>query len=81
MNDFTDAASITDAAGRGGKRMSRLGIVTMLLGFLVMLAPILVGFSLLWILGLLVAGAGLCRMFWAFQTGSLGKGVLVFAIG
>ncbi|MCH7934005.1 MAG: DUF308 domain-containing protein [Gemmatimonadetes bacterium] len=81
MNDFTDATSITDAAGRGGKRMSRLGIVTMLLGFLVMLAPILVGFSLLWILGLLVAGAGLCRMFWAFQTGSLGKGVLVFAIG
>ncbi len=81
MNDFTDAASITDAAGRGGKRMSRLGIVTMLLGFLVMLAPVLVGFSLLWILGLLVAGAGLCRMFWAFQTGSLGKGVLVFAIG
>ena len=81
MNDFTDATSITDAAGRGGKRMSRLGIVTMLLGFLVMLAPVLVGFSLLWILGLLVAGAGLCRMFWAFQAGSLGKGVLVFVIG
>jgi len=46
-----------------------------------MLAPILVGFSLLWVLGILVAVAGLCRMFWAFQTGSLGKGVLVFAIG
>ncbi len=75
MNDFTDAV------GKGGKRMSRLGIAMMVLGFLVMLAPILVGFSLLWILGLLVVGAGLVRMFWAFQTGSLGKGVLVFAIG
>ena len=75
MNDFTDAA------GKGGKRMSRLGIATMILGFLAILAPILVGFSLLWILGLLVVGAGLVRMFWAFQTGSLGKGVLVFAIG
>ncbi len=75
MNDFTEAA------GAGGKRISRLGIATMVLGFLVMLAPILVGFSLLWILGILVAVAGLCRMFWAFQTGSLGKGVLVFAIG
>ncbi len=75
MNDFTDTV------GKGGKRMSRLGIVTMVLGFVVMLAPILVGFSLLWILGILVAVAGLCRMFWAFQTGSLGKGVLVFAIG
>ncbi len=53
----------------------------MILGFLVMLAPILVGFSLLWILGLLVSAAGLVRMFWAFQTGSLGKGVLVFGIG
>ena len=75
MNDFTDAV------GQGGKRMSRVGIATMVLGFLAILAPILVGFSLLWILGLLVVAAGLCRMFWAFQTGSLGKGVLVFAIG
>ncbi len=75
MNDFTEAA------GKGGKRMSRLGIATMVLGFLAILAPILVGFSLLWMLGLLGVGAGLVRMFWAFQTGSLGKGVLVFAIG
>jgi uncharacterized membrane protein HdeD (DUF308 family) len=75
MNDFTETV------GRGGKRMSRLGIATMVLGFLAMLAPVLVGFSLLWILGLLVAAAGVCRMFWAFQTGSLGKGVLVFVIG
>lgn len=74
MNDFTDAV------GKGGKRMSRLGIATMSLGFLAMLAPILVAFSLLWILGLLVVSAGLVRMLWAFQTGSLGEGVLVFAI-
>ena len=32
MNDFTDAV------GKGGKRMSRLGIAMMVLGFLVMLA-------------------------------------------
>ena len=75
MNDTTDIV------GKGGKRMSRVGIFTIILGFLVMLAPMLVGFSLLWVLGLLVAVAGLCRMFWAFQAGSLGKGVLVFAIG
>ncbi len=52
-----------------------------ILGFLVILAPILVGFSLLWIVGLLVVAAGLVRMFWASQTESLGKGVLAFAIG
>ena len=75
MNDFTEAA------GKGGKRMSRLGIVTIILGLLVMAAPIFVGFSLLWILGILVVVASLCRMFWAFQAGSLGKGVQVFAIG
>jgi uncharacterized membrane protein HdeD (DUF308 family) len=75
MNDFTDTV------GKGGKRISRLGIATMILGFLTMLAPVFVGFSLLWILGFLVVAAGLVRMFWAFQTGSLGKGVLVFAIG
>ena len=75
MNDFTETI------GKGGKRMSRLGIATMILGFLTMLAPVLVGFSLLWILGFLVVAAGLVRMFWAFQTVSLGEGALVFAIG
>ena len=75
MND------VTESAGKGGKRMSRLGIASMVLGFLVMMAPMLVGVSPLWILGLLVIAAGFVRMFWAFQTGSLGKGVLVFVIG
>ena len=75
MTDFTDTVA------SGGKRMSRLGIATMILGVLAMLAPVLVGFSLLWILGFLVVAAGLVRMFWAFRTGSLGKGALVFAIG
>jgi len=75
MNDLTKTVD------RGGKRMSRLGIVTMTLGFLAMLAPIMVGFSLLWMLGIVVSVAGVCRMFWAFQTGNLGRGVLVFVIG
>ena len=75
MTDFTDTVE------SGGKRMSRLGIATMILGLLAMLAPVLVGFSLLWILGLLVAAAGLVRMFWAFRTDRLGKGALVFVIG
>ena len=75
MNDFTDTVE------RGGKRMSRLGIATMVLGALAMMAPALVGFSLLWILGLLVVAAGLVRMLWAFRTESLGKGALVFVIG
>ena len=75
MNDSTDAV------GKGGMGITTLGVAMMILGVLVMLAPILVGFSLLWILGLLVVAAGLVRMVWAFRTGSLGKGVLAFALG
>ncbi len=75
MNDFADAAK------KGGLGMNVLGIITIILGFLVMLAPMLTGFSILMLVGVLVLIAGLVRMFWAFTAGSFGKGVLAFAIG
>ena len=43
--------------------------------------PWVAGQSLMWLLGMLVIAGGLTRMVWAFQAGSLGKGVLVFLIG
>ena len=39
------------------------------------------GFSIALLVGVLVAASGVVRMFWAFQVGSLGKGLLTFALG
>ena len=46
-----------------------------------MLAPGLTGFSVTLLLGGIVLVAGIVRMIWAFQAGSFGKGLLMFAIG
>lgn len=68
-------------AGKLGSRMTLLGGLTIVLGVLAMVAPMLTGFSLVFMLGALVVIAGIMRMVWAFQAGSLGKGLLVFALG
>ena len=75
MNELANAGTKT------GRNMSALGIFTMVLGFMTMLAPMLTGFSILMLVGILVVIAGLVRMFWAFQAGSFGKGALAFAVG
>jgi uncharacterized membrane protein HdeD (DUF308 family) len=64
-----------------GRRMTAFGIIAMILGVLAMLMPVLAGASMVWFLGLVVLGAGIARMIWAFQAGSFGRGVLLFAIG
>lgn len=72
---------IREAVKAGGKRMTTLGVICIILGILAMLAPMLTGFSIVILLGVLVLVAGIIRMIWAFQAGSLGKGMLMFAIG
>lgn len=69
---------ITSAAG---KNTRLFGIVTIVLGILAMAAPMVAGMSIALLVGFLVLAAGIVRMLWAFQAGSLGKGLLVFAIG
>ncbi len=72
---------LTDIAKKGGKNMKMLGIITIILGLMAMLAPMLTGFSIFVMVGVIVVMSGLVRMYWAFQAGSLGKGILTFAIG
>jgi uncharacterized membrane protein HdeD (DUF308 family) len=61
--------------------MTTLGVLTIVLGVLAMLTPMLTGFSVMLMVGALVVIAGFMRMIWAFRAGSLGKGLLVFALG
>ncbi len=72
---------VKDGVKAGGNRMRVFGIIAIILGILCLLAPGLTGISALTIMGLLVLAAGIVRMIWAFQAGSFGKGLLMFAIG
>jgi uncharacterized membrane protein HdeD (DUF308 family) len=75
MNQFTDVAKA------GGKKMTVYGVIAIILGMLAMLAPGLTGMSVIIMLGVIVLVGGIVRIIWAFQAGSLGKGLLMFAIG
>ena len=72
---------LTDAAKAGGKRMTIFGIISIILGMLAMLVPGLTGLSVVLLMGGFVLLAGIVRIIWAFRAGSLGKGLLMFAIG
>ena len=61
--------------------MTIFGVITIILGILAMLAPGLTGLSVAMLVGVFVIGGGIVRMIWAFQVGSLGRGLLMFAIG
>ena len=64
-----------------GRNMTIFGVITIILGILAMLAPGLTGLSIALLVGVFVIGGGIVRMIWAFQAGSLGRGLLMFAIG
>jgi uncharacterized membrane protein HdeD (DUF308 family) len=72
---------LKEAAKAGGKNMTIFGIIAIILGILAMLAPGLTGISVAILVGAIVLIAGIVRIIWAFQAGSLGKGLLMFAIG
>ncbi|WP_193165301.1 HdeD family acid-resistance protein [Microbulbifer hainanensis] len=67
--------------GYGGKAMTALGILTMILGALALLAPGFTGLSLAMVLGVLVLFGGIFRLIWAFRSGSFTKGILGIALG
>ena len=62
-------------------RMRLMGWLSIIFGVLAIVMPWIAGQSILLLIGVLVMAAGIMRMIWAFQAGSLGKGILVFLIG
>ena len=64
-----------------GRNMTIYGVIAIILGILAMLAPGVTGLSVAMLVGVFVVVAGIVRMIWAFQAGSLGRGLLMFAIG
>ena len=70
-----------DLVHTGGTRMTTWGVLTLVLGVVAMFTPMVTGFSILLLLGLLVMAAGIIRMIWAFKAGSVGRGLLMFVLG
>jgi uncharacterized membrane protein HdeD (DUF308 family) len=68
-------------AGADGKKMTTLGIVAIVLGLLCMMAPVITGLSIALLLGILVLTAGVLRVIWAFQSGTVGQGIWKFVLG
>jgi uncharacterized membrane protein HdeD (DUF308 family) len=74
-------SNVETAAKSTARRMSILGVVTIVLGLAAMAAPAVTGLSIVLAVGLLVIVGGILRMLGAFWAGSLGKGVLAFVVG
>jgi len=72
---------LKEAAKSGGNLMTVFGVIAIILGMLAMLTTGLTGMSVIIMLGVLVLLGGIVRIIWAFQAGSFGKGLLMFAIG
>ena len=62
-----------NSTASASKNTKLFGIITIILGVLAIAAPLVVGFSIAFLVGLLVLLAGAVRMFWFFQSGSLSK--------
>ena len=74
-------SKITDTVATGGKNMKGFGIVTIILGIMAIAAPLITGFSVVFLVGLLVLTGGIVRMIWAIRADSLDKGIIGFVIG
>ena len=64
---------LADTVRKGGTRIKILGVISMILGILAMLAPGLTGFSVILFLGLIVLVAGIVQIFWAFKADAASK--------
>ena len=68
-------------ATQEGKSVKMLGIITIIMGVIAILVPVTTGLSVVFFVGILVVAGGLLRMFWAFNSDSIGQGTMTFAIG
>jgi uncharacterized membrane protein HdeD (DUF308 family) len=75
-----DQEMLTTIKRHAGLGMT-VGILTVIVGFLALVAPLVAGLSIAIAVGVLLLVAGVSRLFLAFRMGSFGHGLLVFVIG
>lgn len=75
------AAPVAIAIKNDSTSLMILGIVTVVLGVLAMMAPLMAGIAIALLVGVLLIAAGIARTIFAFKCKSWGKGILVFLLG
>jgi len=75
------AAPLANAVKKDSTALVVLGIVTVILGVLAMMAPLMTGVTVALLLGILLIAAGITRTIFAFKAKSWGKGILAFVLG
>jgi len=75
------AAPLANAVKKDSTALIVLGILTVILGVLAMMTPLMTGVAVALILGFLLIAAGITRTIFAFKCKSWGKGILVFVLG
>ena len=63
------------------RRTKILSLATIILGVLALGAPFVAGESMLMVIGVLIALAGVIRMIWAFKSSTPGKGISKVLLG
>jgi uncharacterized membrane protein HdeD (DUF308 family) len=72
---------LADVIGSTSKSTRNWGIATLIIGILAIAAPLVSGVAVAMLVGLLMLLAGIAQTIYAFRTGSLGAGLMVFLFG
>ena len=75
------AAPLANAVKKDSTALIILGVLTVILGVLAMMAPLMTGVTVALLLGFLLIAAGIVRTIFAFKAKSWGKGILAFGLG
>lgn len=75
------AAPVAKAIKKDSTALMIFGIITIILGVLSMMAPLMAGIAVALSVGILLIMAGIIRTLFAFKCKSWGKGILVFLLG
>lgn len=74
-------APLANAVKKDSTTLMILGIATVILGVLAMMAPLMTGIAVALMVGILLVAAGIARTIFAFKCKSWGKGILIFVLG
>ncbi len=72
---------VGDSIKKASRRGTMFGIITVILGILAMMAPMVSGITVSLMVAMLLIIAGIFRLMWAFGAETFGKGALTFLIG
>ena len=75
------AAPLANAVKKDSTALMILGTITIVLGVLAMMAPLMAGIAVALSVGFLLIAAGIMRTIFAFKCKSWGKGIMVFLLG